>query len=66
MTNMTFAVSDEVYKAMKRHSEIKWSEIARRAIIDYLSRIDENKQWKKIAAKKALTNWSEAGDLFEF
>lgn len=32
MTNMTLAVPEELYKIMKKHSEIKWSEVARQAM----------------------------------
>ncbi len=32
MTNMTLAVPDDLNKIMKRHSEIKWSEVARQAL----------------------------------
>jgi len=32
MTNMTLAIPEELHKLMKKHSQIKWSEIARQAI----------------------------------
>jgi len=32
MTNMTLAIPEDLYKIMKKHSEIKWSEVARQAI----------------------------------
>ena len=32
MANMTLAIPDELHKKMKQMSEIRWSEIARRAI----------------------------------
>ncbi len=32
MVNMTLAVSEDLHHVMKQHSEIKWSEVARRAI----------------------------------
>ena len=31
MTNMTLALPNELYKKMARHSDLKWSEIARKA-----------------------------------
>lgn len=31
MANMTLSIPDELYKEMKWHSEIKWSEVARKA-----------------------------------
>lgn len=32
MTNITLPINDSVYKKMKKHSEIKWSEFVRRQI----------------------------------
>lgn len=34
MVNITLSISEDVYKEMKRHPEIKWSEVARRSIIE--------------------------------
>lgn len=39
MTNLTFAVSADVRKEMKRHANIKWSEVVRRAIEAELARL---------------------------
>ncbi|MHA1797725.1 MAG: hypothetical protein ACTSVY_04680 [Candidatus Helarchaeota archaeon] len=41
MTNITFSVSKEIYERMKAHPEIKWSEILRRAIKNYLLKIEK-------------------------
>ena len=32
MTNITLSIDDEVYKKMKKFSEIKWSEFVRKTI----------------------------------
>jgi hypothetical protein len=32
MTNMTLAIPEDLYKIMKKHKEIKWTEVARQAI----------------------------------
>jgi len=32
MTNMTLAIPDDLYKIIKKHKEIKWTEIARQAM----------------------------------
>ena len=34
MAHITLSVPDEVYTEMKNHPEIKWSEIARKSIIE--------------------------------
>ncbi len=40
MPNITLSVPKDVYERMKRHPEVKWSEVARRAIVEYLKRIE--------------------------
>ncbi|MGB9806596.1 MAG: hypothetical protein ACPLRT_07580 [Thermoproteota archaeon] len=39
MANVTLAVPDETYKKMKKYKEIKWSEVIRRAVVEYIRRI---------------------------
>ena len=41
MTNITFSVDDDLHKKMKEHPEIKWTEILRQAIIDYLKKVEK-------------------------
>ncbi|KKM60401.1 hypothetical protein LCGC14_1542160, partial [marine sediment metagenome] len=36
MTNITFSVDDNLHKKMKEHPEIKWTEILRQSIANYL------------------------------
>ena len=50
MPNMTLSLPEDVYKIVKAHNEVRWSEIARRAIEDYA---------KKIALLNAITRESE-------
>lgn len=50
MPNITLSVPDDIYFIMKQHGEIKWSEVARRAISDYA---------KKLSLLDALTRESE-------
>ncbi len=52
MANITLSVPDEIRKEMKEFSEIRWSEIVRRAIIEKLEtlRLAEN-----LAKKSKLT-----------
>ncbi len=39
MANMTLSVPDAIRERMKKHPEIKWSEVVRRAILEYLDRL---------------------------
>jgi len=41
MPNITFSVDADLYKRMKKYPEIKWSEILRRSIVDYLKKLEE-------------------------
>ncbi len=41
MANITFKVDDDIHKKMKSHPEIKWTEIIRRSIVEYLAKLDE-------------------------
>ena len=34
MAHITLSIPDEVYKKMKEHPEIKWSEVARQSIVE--------------------------------
>jgi len=40
VVNVTFAVPEELHEIMKRHSEIKWSEIARKAMWEYARKLE--------------------------
>ena len=52
MTNITLAIPGELHKKMKQFSEIRWSEIARRAIEQ---RINDLEVMEKIVSKSKLT-----------
>jgi len=58
MTNITLSIEDEVYKKMREHSEIKWSEFVRKMIknrIEELESLDENNGYlTMMASEKAL------------
>ncbi len=41
MTNITLSVPDEVYVRMKMHKEIWWSEVVRKAITEYIGKLEE-------------------------
>jgi len=50
MPNITLSLPEDIYTIMKQHGEIRWSEVARRAISEYA---------KKLALLDALTSESE-------
>ena len=52
MPNITLAVSEELHNRMKKLSEVRWSEVARKAIEQ---RINDLEVMNKIASKSKLT-----------
>lgn len=52
MVNMTLSIPKELHEKMKGMSEIRWSEIARRAIEE---RINDLETMNRIASKSKLT-----------
>ena len=52
MTNITLSLPEEVSKEMKYHSEVKWSEVARKAIINKLETL---RLAERLASKSKLT-----------
>ncbi|ADB58204.1 hypothetical protein [Archaeoglobus profundus] len=60
MPNITLSISDDIYKKMKKYSEIKWSEVVRKAIVDYLKKLEESRM--EISTKDLL---KELGNDFK-
>ncbi len=52
MANITLSVPEEIRKEMKHFSEVRWSEIARKAII---ARLENLKLAESLAQKSRLT-----------
>jgi len=57
MTNITLSIDDEVYKGMKKYSEIKWSEFVRKCVQKRIEEL-ENIESDAFADEKLLSkNW---------
>ena len=41
MPNITLSIPEDVYRRMKKYREVKWSEVVRKAIVEYLKRLEE-------------------------
>ena len=52
MVNMTLALPEELHNKMKNFNDIKWSEVARKAIEE---RINDLELMNRIASKSKLT-----------
>lgn len=59
MGNITLSMPENVHTDMKHFSEVKWSEVARKAIIDRLKmlHIAENLAKKSKLSKKDVSNF---------
>jgi len=62
------AIPEQLHKVMKKHAEIKWTEVARQAIEKKAREVEEEKMiWMKHAHEHAVKRgWSEAHELFKF
>jgi metal-responsive CopG/Arc/MetJ family transcriptional regulator len=40
MANITISIPEELHRKMKRYSEVKWSEVVRKALADYVRRLE--------------------------
>jgi len=54
MPNITLSIPESIYKKMKKYSEIKWSEVVRKAIIEYLEKLEESRT--EISTKELLND----------
>jgi len=52
VVNVTFAVPEELHEVMRRHPEIKWSEIARKAMWEYARKLE---LMERVASKSRLS-----------
>lgn len=52
MGNITLSVPEDIHKEMRQFSEVKWSEVARRAIIE---KIEALRLAESLAKKSKLT-----------
>ena len=52
MTNLTLAVPEDLQQIMERHKDIKWTEVARRAMWEKARKLD---LIEKLLAKSELT-----------
>ena len=52
MTNVTLAIPEELHTRMKKHSEIRWSEVIRKTISE---KINDLEMMDKLSGKSKLT-----------
>lgn len=40
MVNITVSIPENLYNKMKKYSEVKWSEVVRKALVEYIGRLE--------------------------
>ena len=58
MTDISFSVSEELLKRMKKYPEIKWDTIAQAAVKNYLERLEIADNNKEIESMTKLSELS--------
>jgi predicted CopG family antitoxin len=53
MTNITLSIPEDLHSRMKKHSEIRWSEVIRKTIAE---KLDNLELMEKICGKSKLTD----------
>lgn len=61
MGNITLSIPDDIHKEMKDFSEVKWSEVARKAIVEKIEtlRLAENLAKKSRLTEKDIKNFNK-------
>lgn len=56
MTNITLSIREDIYKKMKKHSEIKWSEFVRKEIENKINELENNSKKKLLKEEIMIYN----------
>jgi predicted CopG family antitoxin len=40
MVNITVSIPEDLYNKMKKYSEVKWSEVVRKALVEYIGHLE--------------------------
>ncbi len=70
MPNMTMGLSDTMHERMRKHSDVKWTEVARNAFENKLEKLEKSEKNSKdvvraYALKHALEDWDDADELLK-
>lgn len=63
MSNLTLYIPDAIYVKMKKYNELKWSEIARKAIEEKIKQLEESDY--RLTALKRLSKEEDASEFFD-
>ena len=62
MTNITLSIDDEVYKGMKKFSEVKWSEFVRKCVQKRIEELETIKSNTFADEELLAKNWLSKED----
>ena len=46
MPNLTLSVPEDLYRRMRRHPDVKWTEVARRAFAEHVTSLERKREGK--------------------
>ncbi len=55
MGNITLSLPEDILRRMKKYKEIKWSEVARQRIVEYLNALDIMDRLSDLSEEEAIT-----------
>ena len=64
--NITLSVPELIHAIMKKHKEIKWTEVARQAITKKAKEMEKEDPLRKYGLKRLAEEGEDAEDLFVF
>lgn len=62
MTNITLSIDDEVYKKMRKYSEVRWSEFVRKCVKKRIEELESIKSNIFADEKLLAENWLSEED----
>lgn len=62
MTNITLSIDDEVYKKMRKYSEVRWSEFVRKCVKKRVEELESIKSSIFADEKLLAENWLSKED----
>ena len=62
MTNITLSIDDEIYKKMKKFSEVRWSELVRKVIAQRIKEMEKIKTEMFADEELLAKNWLSKED----
>lgn len=70
MPNMTMGLSDSMHDRMRKHADVKWTEVARKAFESKLEKLEKSEKKSSdtvrgYALKHALEDWDDADELLK-